>query len=183
MRTLFPESPSTHLRNSALWYPTLPYPPSTQNLHDISFPAHHLSSPSEYRPLVHIMFGGQNGALLSHLVKISVTVSRSAIVGVDFFYDTPVQLTASGSSSDDIFCMQSCPSTASADTSDKIPFKIDGPAGERLVGIHGEGDFFLGAAEEKGSFKHGVMTGLKVRPHLFSLGYFSFIYIQSVSGD
>lgn len=97
-------------------------------------------------------------------------------MGVDFFYDTPVHHHHAASRSKDVYCIQSCPSTASADTSDKIPFKIDGPADERLVGIHGEGDFFLGAAGEKETSKHGVMTGLKVCPSLLSLGIHSSTY-------
>lgn len=176
MTPLFPE---THLRTSALWYPTIPRP--FQNLHDNSFPARHVS-PTEYRPLVHVMFGGPDGILLDHLLRISVTVSKDAIVGINFFYDIPVttnnttardtSVRASIPSGDRetnnrgnrqaySYSLQACPSTASGDTSDKILFSIDGPAGERLTSIQGEGDFFLGAAGE-GTFKYRVITALKV---------------------
>lgn len=170
MTPLFPES---HLRTSALWYPTIPSP--FQNLHDDYFPARYVS-PTEYRPLVHVMFGGPGGILLDHLVRISVTVSKSAIVGINFFYDIPVttiarntSVRASIPSKKDAnnggytysYSLQACPSTASGDTSDKILFAINGPAGERLTSLQGEGDFFLGAAGE-GTFKYGVITALKV---------------------
>lgn len=183
MTPLFSE---TDLRTSALWYPTIPSP--FQNLHDDYFPARHVS-PAEYRPLVHVLFGGPGGILLDHLVRISVTVSKSAIVGINFFYDVPVTTsTASGDTSVRAsipidkdakngehghgqvysYSLQACPSTASGDTSDRILFAINGPAGERLTSIQGEGDFFLGAAGQ-GTFKYGVITALKVCLFLHSL--------------
>lgn len=171
MNPLFPEY---NLRTSALWYPTLPTP--SQSLHNDSFPARHVS-PTEYRPLVHVMFGGPGGILLDHLVRISVTVSKSAIVGINFFYDIPITASTSttgartsvsrdndGSNGHYHYSLQACPSTTSGE-SDKILFAINGPAGERLTSIQGEGDFFLGAAGE-GTFKYGVITALKVR-HVF----------------
>lgn len=180
MTTLFPES---HLRTSALWYPTLPTP--SQNLHDSSFTARHVS-PNEYRPLVHVMFGGPGGVLLDHLVRISVTVSKSAIVGINFFYDIPISTSTSttsartsiprdqdGSNDHYSYSLQACPSTTSGE-SDKILFAINGPAGERLTSIQGEGDFFLGAAGE-GTFKYGVITALKVR-HVMSCHFILPLY-------
>ncbi|OJJ46951.1 hypothetical protein ASPZODRAFT_151541 [Penicilliopsis zonata CBS 506.65] len=126
MQPLFPSSTATtySLRSMGLWYPTPP--PTHLNLHDDCFAGCAPRSSSEYRPLVLVAFGGVQGSLLPHLDRLSVTVSKAAIVGVDFFY----------TQSSGLPCLQACLSTASQDESNKIPFSIDGPGGERLTGLH-----------------------------------------------
>lgn len=98
------------------------------------------------------MFGGRHGSLLKHLTRISVTVSMAAIVGIDFFYDDNAPFPF----------LQACRSTASADDSVKIPFSVDGPGGEILTGLQGDGDIFLGASHHHGGQKYGAITSLKV---------------------
>ncbi|QMW25474.1 hypothetical protein G4B84_000719, partial [Aspergillus flavus NRRL3357] len=117
LQPLFPDDTSGEhlpLRTTGLWYPEIP--PSSYHLHDDVFAGRNISL-HDYRPLVHVMFGGRRGSLLKYLTRISVTVSNAAIVGIDFFYtdDSPVKH------------LQACPSTASGDDSVKIPFIIDGP--------------------------------------------------------
>ena len=109
------------------------------------------------------MFGGYRGSLLKHLTCISATVSRAAIVGMEFLYDD-------GAPS---HVLQACRSTTSADDSVKIPFFIDGPGGEILTGLQGDGDIFLGASHLQGGQKYGAITSLKVcvflRPCVFAI--------------
>lgn len=150
---LFPSDPRGEhlpLRTTGLWYPDLP--PPSHHLHDGTFAGRQISL-QEYRPLVHIMFGGPKGHMLQYLTRISVTVSKSAIVGIDFFYsdDAPVK------------CLQACPATARGDYTTKIPFPIDGPDGERLTGIHADIDFFA-SAEHGCSNPHnyGGIISLKI---------------------
>lgn len=100
------------------------------------------------------MFGGPRGRYLKNLTQISVTVSKDAIVGIDFFY--------TGDDAPPSKCLRGAfHSPASADGSVKTPFAIDGPGGERLTEFQVEGDFFLGAAGKE-SYRDGVVTSLKV---------------------
>ncbi|KAE8378910.1 hypothetical protein BDV26DRAFT_178586 [Aspergillus bertholletiae] len=135
------------LRTTGLWYPEIP--PASYHLYDDIFTGRNISL-HDYRPLVHVMFGGRRGDLLQYLTRISVTVSNAAIVGIDFFYtdSSPVKR------------LQACPSTASIDDSVKIPFLIDGPGGERLTSLQSDGDFLR---ESAGYGSYGVkITSLKV---------------------
>lgn len=143
------DAPHLPLRTTGLWYPSIPS--LTQNLYPSTFPGRDVSL-YEYRPLVHVMFGGRHGSLLKHLTRISVTVSMAAIVGIDFFYDDNAPFPF----------LQACRSTASADDSVKIPFSVDGPGGEILTGLQGDGDIFLGASHHHGGQKYGAITSLKV---------------------
>jgi U3 small nucleolar RNA-associated protein 4 len=102
----------------------------------------------DYRPLVHVMFGGERGNLLRYLTRISVTVFNAAIAGIDFFYTDDSSMEY----------LQACPSTASVDDSVKIPFIIDGPGGEQLTSCQPDGDF-LSASTSHSSYK---ITSLKV---------------------
>lgn len=150
LQPLFPDDTSGEhlpLRTTGLWYPEIP--PSSYHLHDDVFAGRNISL-HDYRPLVHVMFGGRRGSLLKYLTRISVTVSNAAIVGIDFFYtdDSPVEH------------LQACPSTASGDDSVKIPFIIDGPGGERLTSLQSDGDF-LRASAGYGSYRIKI-TSLKV---------------------
>ncbi|BAE56433.1 unnamed protein product [Aspergillus oryzae RIB40] len=92
LQPLFPDDTSGEhlpLRTTGLWYPEIP--PSSYHLHDDVFAGRNISL-HDYRPLVHVMFGGRRGSLLKYLTRISVTVSNAAIVGIDFFYtdDSPL---------------------------------------------------------------------------------------------
>ncbi|RHZ49303.1 uncharacterized protein CDV56_105540 [Aspergillus thermomutatus] len=152
LNPLFPSDPRGEhlpLRTTGLWYPDLP-PPSL-HLHDGTFPGGQIPL-QEYRPLVHIMFGGPRGHMLQYLTRISVTVSKTAIVGIDFFYsdDAPVK------------CLQACPATATGDYTTKIPFPVDGPAGERLTGLQADMDFFASAPGCSNPYNYGAITSLKV---------------------
>lgn len=150
LQPLFPDDTRGEhlpLRTTGLWYPEIP--PLSYHLHDDIFAGRDISL-HEYRPLVHVMFGGRRGSLLKYLTRISVTVSNAAIVGIDFFYTdhSPVKQ------------LQACPSTASGDDSVKIPFLIDGPGGERLTGLQSDGDFLRASA---GYGLYGIkITSLKV---------------------
>lgn len=149
---LFPDDPSGHhlpLRTTGLWYPSIPA--AHLHLHGDSFAGRDVSL-REYRPLVHVMFGGPRGRYLKNLCRISVTVSKAAIVGMDFYY------TGDGVPFE---CLRACHSTASADDSVKTAFDIDRPGGERLTGFQVGGDFFLSAAGT-GSYRYGAITSLKV---------------------
>ena len=150
LQPLFPDDTRGEhlpLRTTGLWYPGIP--PSSYHLHDDVFTGRNIPL-LDYRPLVHVMFGGRRGNLLKYLTRISVTVSNAAIVGIDFFYtdDSPVKR------------LQACPSTDSRDDSVKIPFLIDGPGGERLTSLQSDGDF-LRASAGYGSYRIKI-TSLKV---------------------
>ncbi|KAF7115307.1 hypothetical protein CNMCM5793_001943 [Aspergillus hiratsukae] len=105
----------------------------------------------EYRPLVHTMFGGPKRHMLQYLTRMSVTVSKWAIVGIEFFYsdDAPVKR------------LQAFPATATRDNTTKIPFPIDGPAGERLTGIQADRVLF-GGADGSSNCKYMAIASLKV---------------------
>jgi hypothetical protein len=146
---LFPSDPRGEhlpLRTTGLWYPDLP--PPSHHLHDDTFAGRQIPL-QEYRPLVHIMFGGLKGHMLQYLTRISVTVSKTAIIGINFYYsdDAPVER------------LQACPATATHDYTAEIPFNIDGPAGERLTGIHADMDLFASA---HGCSNYNYVASLKV---------------------
>ncbi|GIJ82738.1 hypothetical protein Asppvi_001249 [Aspergillus pseudoviridinutans] len=152
LNPLFPsDSRGEHLplRTTGLWYPDIPAP--SHHLHDGTFSGRQIPL-HEYRPLVHIMFGGLKGHMLQYLTRISVTVSKTAIVGIDFFYndDAPVK------------CLQACPATATGDYTTRIPFPIDGPAGERLTGIQADTGVFASAQDCSNPYNYGAITSLKV---------------------
>lgn len=133
---------------------------------------------------MHAIFGGENSALLSYLIKISVTVSESGIFGVDSIYDSlpsellsssskgrmskPISIQESGGR--EVYVLQSGPYPSTSDpdttttTTTKIPFEINGPAGERSMSIQDIGDYFLGVAGEgtEKVFRCGVITALTV---------------------
>src|SRR5436190_20801446 len=77
-------SPHLPLRTTALWYPDIP--PENLHLYESSFAGMDVPL-SEFHPLVRVMFGGPKGAYLKYLTKISVTVSKRMIVGIDFDYE------------------------------------------------------------------------------------------------
>ncbi|KAF7158371.1 hypothetical protein CNMCM6106_004947 [Aspergillus hiratsukae] len=148
---LFPSDPRREhlpLRTTGLWYPDLP--PPSHHLHDGAFEGRRIPL-QEYRPLVHTMFGGPKGHMLQYLTRMSVTVSKWAIVGIEFFYsdDAPVK------------CLQAFPATATRDNTTKIPFPIDGPAGERLTGIQADRVLF-GGADGSSNCKYMAIASLKV---------------------
>ncbi|GFF48310.1 hypothetical protein IFM46972_08517 [Aspergillus udagawae] len=152
LNPLFPsDSRGEHLplRTTGLWYPNIPAP--SHHLHEGTFTGRQIPL-YEYRPLVHIMFGGLKGHMLQYLTRISVTVSKTAIVGIDFFYDddAPVK------------CLQACPATATGDYTTRIPFHIDGPAGERLTGIQADTGAFASAHDCSNPYNYGAITSLKV---------------------
>ncbi|KAL2370524.1 hypothetical protein RJ035_006072 [Blastomyces gilchristii] len=121
--------PQVPLRTNAIWYPNVP--PEDVYLHESTFPGKEVPQ-SEYHPLIHVMFGGPEGSYLKYLTRISVTVSRQEIVGIDFEYGAegaPVERLRAGRN------------PKGADDSLKISFTIDGPAGELLTGIQANGDF------------------------------------------
>jgi U3 small nucleolar RNA-associated protein 4 len=98
------------------------------------------------------MFGGLKGHMLQYLTRISVTVSKTAIVGIDFFYDDDAPVN----------CLQACPATATGDYTTRIPFHIDGPAGERLTGIQADTGAFASAHDCSNPYNYGAITSLKV---------------------
>ena len=101
------------------------------------------------------MFGGPNGSYLRYLTKITATVSKGFVAGLDFQYETP------GSP---IGIIQACRGTNSADNSVKIPFKIDGPGGEILTGMQVKDDFWSPG-------QNGAVVALTVcRNHLDGFG-------------
>ncbi|KAL1884645.1 U3 small nucleolar RNA-associated protein [Paecilomyces lecythidis] len=136
------------LRFTGLWYPSIPA--EHLDIHEAAFAGRNISL-YDYRPIVHVMFGGSNGEYLKYLTKISVTVSRAAIVGIDFHYtpDAPLRM------------IRSCHSTSSADDSVRTPFSINGPDGERLTRIQADGDFFL-SPSGSGFYKYGAISSLTV---------------------
>ena len=128
----------------ALWYPSIP--PNNQFLYDSSFPGKALPL-TQYRPLIRVMFGGPDGSYLQYLTKITVTVSKCFVAGLDFQYEAP------GSP---ICSIQACRGTTSADNSVKIPFEIDGPGGEILTGMQVKDDFWSPS-------QNGAVVALAVR--------------------
>ncbi|EQL36335.1 hypothetical protein BDFG_02075 [Blastomyces dermatitidis ATCC 26199] len=121
--------PQVPLRTNAIWYPNVP--PEDVYLHESTFPGKEVPQ-SEYHPLIHVMFGGPEGSYLKYLTRISVTVSRQEIVGIDFEYGAegaPVERLRAGRN------------PKGADDSLKISFTIDGPGGELLTGVQANGDF------------------------------------------
>lgn len=140
-------SPHVPLRTTALWYPDVP--PKEHYLHDSSFAGRALPL-TQHRPLIRVMFGGPNGSYLKYLTKISVTVSRGFVAGLEFEYEAP------GSP---IGRMRACRSTTSADDSVKIPFAIDGPGGEILTGMQVKGDFWPSSSP---SSQNGAVIALAV---------------------
>ncbi|KAL1956055.1 hypothetical protein VTO42DRAFT_7650 [Malbranchea cinnamomea] len=140
-------APHLPLRTTALWYPDIP--PENHSLHDSSFAGKALPL-TQYRPLIRVMFGGPNGSYLKYLTKISVTVSKGFVAGLDFEYNAP------GSPVDR---MRACRSTSTADDSVKIPFSIDGPGGEILTSMEVRGNFWPPSSIGQYS---GAVTALSV---------------------
>ncbi|OJD16996.1 hypothetical protein AJ78_02885 [Emergomyces pasteurianus Ep9510] len=121
--------PQLPLRTTAIWYPDIP--PEDVYLYESAFAGKEVPQ-YEYHPLIHVMFGGPQGSYLKYLTRISVTVSRQAIVGIDFEY---------GGEGAPVERLQAGRSAKGADNSSKISFTIDGPGGEILTGIQVNGDF------------------------------------------
>jgi hypothetical protein len=120
------------------------------NLYEESFAGRDVSL-DEFRPLVHVMFGGLGGIYLKNLVRISVVVSKAAVVGIDFYY--------SGEGAPPAKCIQACPSMSTADDN---WFSIDGPAGERLTGIQADSEAGFGVLGSSSAYKNGFISSLKV---------------------
>ncbi|PGH11842.1 hypothetical protein AJ79_04639 [Helicocarpus griseus UAMH5409] len=120
--------PQLPLRTTAIWYPDIP--PENVYLHESTFAGKDIPQ-SQYHPLIHLMFGGPQGSYLKYLTRISVMVSGSIIVGIDFEYkcdDAPVERLQAGRHS------------TVTDDSLKISFTIDGPGEEILTGMQVTGD-------------------------------------------
>lgn len=141
--------PHLPLRTTAIWYPGIPS--EDFHLHEDSFAGRDVPL-SDYRPLVQVMFGGINGSYLKHLTRISVTVSNTVIVGIDFDYE---------SEGAPIDRLRACRSTMSADDSVKITFPIDGPGGEILTGMQVKGDYWMSTVDSDAR-RHGAITSLDV---------------------
>ncbi|KAL1998692.1 hypothetical protein VTN02DRAFT_5725 [Thermoascus thermophilus] len=161
---LFPDDPDPRgaphhlpLRTKGLWYPSIPA--SHLHLHDDSFAGRDVSL-RDYRPLVHVMFGGPRGRYLPSLTQIAVTLSPDAIVGIDFVY-TGVDDDDDAPPSNRLRAFFHSPARAADGSVVQTSFAIDGPGGERLTALQAGGDFFLSAAGKE-SYRYGVVTSLKV---------------------
>jgi U3 small nucleolar RNA-associated protein 4 len=74
------------LRESALWEPDIP--PKGLCLYDNRFPWRVLQL-RQYRPLIHVIFGGPKGAYLRYLTNIFVVNSGDLIGTIGFEYNAP----------------------------------------------------------------------------------------------
>ena len=107
---------SKSLRDSAFWYPEIPW--VGLHLNDDCFTARD-SSTARFQPLCWTMFGGPGGIYLRHLTGISVTC-RGRPRGIEFHYNTedvPVECRRLGR-------------YPSSEYDKVIYFSIDGPGGE-----------------------------------------------------
>lgn len=117
--------PKLPIRKSGLWYPNIPS--SQKIVHEFI----HLSPEipkDEYRPLVYLDFGGHGGSRLITMTKISVSTQDIFLSLIEFHYGSsppPV----------DHEHIYPCPGSQSSGSQSTITHEIDGPGGERLIGI------------------------------------------------
>lgn len=110
------------LRSNAIWYPDIP--PESVCLHGDSYSGKVVSS-TEYRPVIHSIFGGSRGIYLKYLTQISALCSRSAIVGLEFSYrgrGSPIR-------HKQLHCL------INPEHLNKINFNINGPTGELITRV------------------------------------------------
>ncbi|KAH0558968.1 hypothetical protein GP486_004412 [Trichoglossum hirsutum] len=79
-----PKVQNLSLRETALWYPTVPE--STLCVNEMSFPGENPSS-ARYQPIFWIHFGGAGGRYLRHITGVSICHLWS-LGGLEFHYDT-----------------------------------------------------------------------------------------------
>lgn len=121
------------LRAAALWYPTIPEQPL--RLSQDLFPQR-LAHTAGYWPLFWTHFGGPGGIYLPHLTGMTAH-SNGTVLGIQFRYDEeeiPVECREMG-----------LVSGFGEGMSTPVHFTVDGPGGERIIGV----EVYLELASER----------------------------------
>lgn len=137
---------SKQLRDTGLWYPTVPDPEIYVNDETLMGE----DPTAGYRPLFWTRFGGPNGIYLRSLIEVSVTTGRN-LRPIEFRYDSD-KIPAES------FKLGRCKLT---DLTKVMRFPIDGPGGEVINNV----DVGLEHKSEEGVlsfFKHGKLSSFKV---------------------
>lgn len=102
--------------NSYIWKPRIPLHLTAEEL------TPSLRPPPKSGPIFNIDFGGTDGGYLSHLIRISAIIDGEpwGIIGLEFFYDNGLS------------------SLYGRIGGLERTYQIDGPAGERVVGVDAE---------------------------------------------
>lgn len=115
------EMPNLPLRKSGLWYPEIPS--ARETIHEYIYLS--LEPPtSEFRPFIYLNFGGDRGSHLKHLTKISVATQGTYLSSIRFHYGTEVEPV-------NLERLYLPPDSNNSN----ISYDIDGPGGERIIGI------------------------------------------------
>ena len=137
----------------AVWYPSVPR-------HNLSFCKSNLLSETEgeSEPFSYLIFGGDNGHLLSELIKVSAIVRspyRLSLCGFEFEYEI------NGHSHTECLGHTFPPPEVDVCIFERHTFNIDGPGGERSDKVaieNGERDFGLGTSPAFRSIEVGMQT-------------------------